>query len=135
MCLVSVTPFRLDCANKQVIVGSFVVDKKSNSNSAVKSAPGAPQPQMLNFGGPMAAASPSQGDSSESSDENGNSHLARGSGFYNNSQPLHNMQMYRQLWAGQTQQWSCIAVNNTAHWGIDVDDCSVCPTDDVDSKC
>lgn len=89
----------------QVIVGSFVVDgKKSNSNSAVKSAPAAPQPQMLNFGGPMAAASPSQGDSSESSDENGNSHLARGSGFYNNSQPLHNMQMYRQLWAGQTQQ-------------------------------
>ena len=79
--------------------------KKSKSDGAVKSVPAAPQPQMLNFGRPTAAASPSQGDSSESSDENGNSHLTRGSGYYNNaSQPLHNMQMYQPLWAGQTQQ-------------------------------
>lgn len=78
---------------------------KSNTNSAVKSAPAAPQPQMLNFGGPMAGGdSPSHGDSSESSEENGNGHLNRGPGFYNASQPIHNMQMYHHLWANQTHQ-------------------------------
>lgn len=61
---------------------------------------------MLSFGGPIATGSPpSQGESSESSDENGNSPpLNRASGFYNNAgQPLHSMQMYH-MWTGQTQQ-------------------------------
>lgn len=81
--------------------------KKSHSNNAIKSAPATAAPQMLNFGGPVAAGSPpSHGESSESSDENGNSPIVnRGPGYYNNaSQPLHNMQMYHHLWAGQTQQ-------------------------------
>ncbi|PON45355.1 PPC domain containing protein [Parasponia andersonii] len=89
----------------QVIVGSFIADgKKSHSNNAIKSAPAAPAPQMLSFGGPIAAGSPtSQGESSESSEENGNSPLNRGPGFYNNAnQPLHSMQMYHHhhMWAG-----------------------------------
>ncbi|XP_062073641.1 AT-hook motif nuclear-localized protein 13 isoform X2 [Humulus lupulus] len=96
----------------QVIVGSFIADgKKSHSNNTMKTAPGsgAPLPQMLNFGVPNTAGSPpSQGESSESSEENGNSPLNRGPGFYNNNnngQPLHSMQMYHHhLWAGQTQQ-------------------------------
>ncbi|KAL5550882.1 hypothetical protein UlMin_001058 [Ulmus minor] len=91
----------------QVIVGSFIADgvKKPNSNNVQKSAPPANQPQMLTFGGPIAAGSPpSQGESSESSDENGNSPLNRGPAFFNNAnqQQMPSMQMY-QLWA-QSQQ-------------------------------
>lgn len=71
-------------------------------NSGPSSAPG----HMLNFGAPVTGASPpSQGPSSESSDDDGSSPLNRGSGLYGNpGQPLHGMQMY-QLWStGQTQQ-------------------------------
>ncbi|KAJ4848008.1 hypothetical protein Tsubulata_009336 [Turnera subulata] len=89
----------------QVIVGSFIADgKKSNSN---KSGHMSTQPQqMLNFGAPLTIGSPpSQGASSESSDENGNSPLHRGPGIYGNAgQPLHNIQMYHPLWAGQNPQ-------------------------------
>ncbi|XP_028754285.1 AT-hook motif nuclear-localized protein 13-like [Neltuma alba] len=93
----------------QVIVGSFIADgKKSNSNIQKSGPSSAPASQMLNFGAPTTSTSPaSQGPSSESSDENdNNSDFNRGPGLYNNnSQPIHNMQMYHpQLWAGQTQQ-------------------------------
>ncbi|BBH02895.1 AT hook motif DNA-binding family protein [Prunus dulcis] len=84
----------------QVIVGSFIADGKKSNSNFLKSGPSSPPPsQMLNFGAPMTAASPSsQGASSESSDENGSSPLNRGPVLYNNaSQPIHNMQMY-QLW-------------------------------------
>ncbi|PQQ11954.1 AT-hook motif nuclear-localized protein 13-like [Prunus yedoensis var. nudiflora] len=89
----------------QVIVGSFIADGKKSNSNFLKSGPSSPPPsQMLNFGAPMTAASPSsQGASSESSDENGSSPLNRGPVLYNNaSQPIHNMQMY-QIW-GQAQQ-------------------------------
>lgn len=67
-----------------------------------------PTSNMQNFGGPgTAGSSPSQGGSSESSDENGGSPLDGGSGFYGNSAPpsMHNnnMQM-NSLWPGHTQQ-------------------------------
>lgn len=86
-------------------MGSFIADGKKSNSNFLKSGPSSPPPsQMLNFGAPMTAASPSsQGASSESSDENGSSPLNRGPVLYNNaSQPIHNMQMY-QLW-GQAQQ-------------------------------
>ncbi|XP_030533653.1 AT-hook motif nuclear-localized protein 8 isoform X1 [Rhodamnia argentea] len=93
----------------QVIVGSFLSSTKKASSSALKSdsspTPQGPQSHMLNFGATGTAVSPpSDGASGESSDENGNSPINhRPSGHYNNtSQPIHNMQMYHHLWAGQT---------------------------------
>ncbi|KAL5862497.1 hypothetical protein ACOSQ3_000011 [Xanthoceras sorbifolium] len=90
----------------QIILGSFIADgKKSNSSILQPGASSTPVPHMLSFGAPMTSSPPSQGASSESSDDNGSSPspLNR-TGLYNNaSQPLHNMQMY-QLWAGQTPQ-------------------------------
>lgn len=93
----------------QVIVGSFIADGKKQSPSISKPAPSsASTPQMLNFGAgrPGASASPpSQGASSESSDENGGSPLNRGGGFYSNATPIHNnnSQMYP-LWSAQAPQ-------------------------------
>ncbi|KAA8522064.1 hypothetical protein F0562_012622 [Nyssa sinensis] len=88
-----------DC--KGVIVGSFIADGKK-SKSAL---PSAPPPNILNFGAPVAAASPpSQGASSESSDENGSLPFSRGPGLYNNaSQPIHNMQMYSNMGWGNSR--------------------------------
>uniref|UniRef100_A0A5B7AM35 AT-hook motif nuclear-localized protein n=1 Tax=Davidia involucrata TaxID=16924 RepID=A0A5B7AM35_DAVIN len=85
----------------QVIVGSFIADGKKS-----KSGP-APPPNMLNFGAPLAVGSPpSQGASSDSSDENGSSPFNRGPGFYNNaSQPIHNMPMYSNMgWGNSTMK-------------------------------
>lgn len=91
----------------QIILGSFIADvKKSNSSILQPGASSAPIPNMLSFGAPMTSSPPSQGPSSESSDENGSSPspLNR-TGIYNpGQQPLHNMQMYQQIWASQTQQ-------------------------------
>ncbi|GMJ06043.1 hypothetical protein HRI_004273500 [Hibiscus trionum] len=92
----------------QVIVGSFIVDGKKQSSDAFKTGPSsAPTSSMLNFGAPgMTGSPPSQGGSSESSDENGGSPLNGGSGFYGNSAssiPNNNMQMY-QLWTDHSQQ-------------------------------
>ena len=88
-------------------MGSFIADgKKPNSNNLKSGPSAAPLPQMLNFGAPLTAGSPpSQGASSESSDDDGGSPINRGPGFFSNtSQPIHNMQMYHHLWAGQAQQ-------------------------------
>ncbi|PKI46891.1 hypothetical protein CRG98_032702 [Punica granatum] len=93
----------------QVIVGSFLANKKKSSSNPMKSGPSsAPQSQTLNFGAPPSMVSPSQDGSSESSDENGTggSPMARpSSGYYNEvSQPMHSMQMYHHLWAGQAHR-------------------------------
>ncbi|XAR70622.1 hypothetical protein NMG60_11027535 [Bertholletia excelsa] len=96
----------------QVIMGSFVVDKKK-PNSGPSSTPPPPQPQpsappppppnMLNFGTPVAAASRSQDPSSESSDENGSLPFSRIPIAYNSaSQPVQSMSMYSNMWTGQT---------------------------------
>lgn len=92
----------------QVIVGSFIADGKKQSQDVSKTGPSSMlTSSMLNFGAPgMTGSPPSQGGSSESSDENGGSPLNRESGFYGNSAPsIHNnnMQMY-QLWTDHTQQ-------------------------------
>ncbi|XP_057479474.1 AT-hook motif nuclear-localized protein 8-like [Actinidia eriantha] len=78
----------------QVIVGSFIADgKKSKSGQ-----PSTPMSNILNFGAPVPAASPSQGPSSDSSDDNGGSPFNRVSGPYNNtSQPVHSMSMYSNM--------------------------------------
>ncbi|KAG4134775.1 hypothetical protein ERO13_D08G177700v2 [Gossypium hirsutum] len=96
----------------QVIVGSFIADGRKQNLDVFKTVPLMPTSNMQNFGGPgTAGSSPSQGGSSESSDENGGSPLNGGSGFYSNSAPpsMHNnnMQMNSQmnsLWPGHTQQ-------------------------------
>ncbi|KAG6633645.1 hypothetical protein CIPAW_12G062600 [Carya illinoinensis] len=91
----------------QVIVGSFVVDgKKPNSNNLKSGPSSVTTQQMLNFSGPLTAAShSSQGASSDSSDEDGGSPINRDPGFYSHAgQPLHNMQPMYQIWTGQTQQ-------------------------------
>nr|KJB25331.1 hypothetical protein B456_004G186000 [Gossypium raimondii] len=96
----------------QVIVGSFIADGRKQNLDVFKTGPLMPTSNMQNFGGPgTAGSSPSQGGSSESSDENGGSPLNGGSGFYSNSAPpsMHNnnMQMNPQmnsLWPGHTQQ-------------------------------
>lgn len=90
----------------QVIVGSFIAEGRKQKSNMVNSGPSSAPGHMLNFGAPVTGASPpSQGPSSESSDDDGSSPLNRGSGLYGNpGQPLHGMQMY-QLWStGQTQQ-------------------------------
>ncbi|XWS38735.1 hypothetical protein CRYUN_Cryun19dG0155900 [Craigia yunnanensis] len=92
----------------QVIVGSFIVDGKKQNSDVFRTEPSSMlTPNMLNFGAPGTTGSPpSQGGSSESSDENGGSPLNRVSGFYSNSAPsIHNnnMQMYP-LWTGQSPQ-------------------------------
>ncbi|KAA3469227.1 AT-hook motif nuclear-localized protein 13-like [Gossypium australe] len=95
----------------QVIVGSFIADGRKQNLDVFKTGPLMPTSNMQNFGGPgTAGSSPSQGGSSESSDENGGSPLNGGSGFYSNSAPpsMHNnnMQMNSQmnsLWPGHTQ--------------------------------
>ncbi|KDP24418.1 hypothetical protein JCGZ_26547 [Jatropha curcas] len=87
----------------QVIVGSFIADgKKSSSNISKSGTSSGTLPQMLNFGAPLTTSSPpSQGASSESSDENGSSPLNRDPTIYSNAnQSIHNMPVY-QLWAGQ----------------------------------
>ena len=79
----------------QVIVGSFIADgKKSKSRQ-----PSTPVSNILNFGAPVPAASPpSQGPSSDSSDDNGGNPFNRVSGPYNNaSQPVHSMSMYSNM--------------------------------------
>ncbi|OIW10880.1 hypothetical protein TanjilG_27826 [Lupinus angustifolius] len=86
----------------QVIVGSFIAERKKSSSNNLKSGPSAPSPQMLTFGAPASPTSPtSQGPSSDSSDDNDT-----GPGLYNNAPPpIHNMPLYHHpLWAGQTQQ-------------------------------
>ncbi|MBA0689549.1 hypothetical protein Goari_007273 [Gossypium aridum] len=92
----------------QVIVGSFIADGKKQNQDVSKTGPSSMlTSSMLNFGAPgLTGSPPSQGGSSESSDENGGSPLNRGSGFYGNSAPsIHNnnMQMY-QLWTDHSQQ-------------------------------
>ncbi|KAM7254177.1 hypothetical protein ACFE04_031859 [Oxalis oulophora] len=95
----------------QVIVGSFIADKKNSSAS--KSGPSsASGSHMLNFSAPVTTASPPSGASSDSSDDNGSSPppLNRGPpGLFHNhgqvQQPtMQNMHMYHQLWAAQTPQ-------------------------------
>ncbi|XAR54823.1 hypothetical protein NMG60_11030129 [Bertholletia excelsa] len=87
----------------QVIVGSFIEDGKKS-----KSAPSSsPLSNMLNFSAPVAPASPpSQGPSSESDDENGDSPFNRGPpGPFNNAghQPVHSMPMYTNMgWPNST---------------------------------
>ncbi|XP_052209706.1 AT-hook motif nuclear-localized protein 8-like isoform X2 [Diospyros lotus] len=80
----------------QVIVGSFIADKKKPKSLSSS----APPHNMLNFNAPAAAASPS----SESSEENGSSSFNRDPVPYNNaSQPLHNMPMYSNMgWGNST---------------------------------
>ena len=91
-------------------MGSFITDGKKPSSNLQKSGPSsAPaSSQILNFGAPMTPSSPaSQGPSTESSDENGNSPFNRGPGIYGNAnQPIHSMPMYHHhpIWASQTQQ-------------------------------
>ncbi|XP_022736463.1 AT-hook motif nuclear-localized protein 13-like [Durio zibethinus] len=92
----------------QVILGSFIVDGKKQNSDVFRTEPSSLlTPNMLSFGAPGTKSSPpSQGGSSESSDENGGSPLNRGPGFYSNSAPsIHNnnMQMYP-LWTGHTPQ-------------------------------
>ncbi|KAB2070624.1 hypothetical protein ERO13_A08G157200v2 [Gossypium hirsutum] len=96
----------------QVIVGSFIADGRKQNLDVFKTGPLMPTSNMQNLGGPgTAGSSPSQGGSSESSDENGGSPLNGGAGFYSNSAPpsMHNnnVQMNSQmnsLWPGHTQQ-------------------------------
>ncbi|KAL6979852.1 hypothetical protein U1Q18_021510, partial [Sarracenia purpurea var. burkii] len=74
-----------------VIVGSFIADGKKPKSGPP---PTPPMSNVLNFGAPVAAAAspPSQGPSSDSSDENGSSPFNRVPGHYNNaSQPVHSM--------------------------------------------
>lgn len=89
----------------QVIVGSFIADGKKSKSGPLS----APMSNMLNFSEPVAAESPpSQGHSSESSDENGGSPFNRVSGPYNNaSQPVHNtMPMYSNMgWGNSMWRW------------------------------
>lgn len=90
-------------------MGSFITDgKKPNSNNLKSGPSSAPAQQMLDFGVPHTAASPSsQGASSSySSDEDGGSPINRDTGFYSHAgqPPLHNMQPIYQIWTGQTQQ-------------------------------
>lgn len=66
----------------QVIVGSFISDAKKPK---VKT-PSTPSPNIMNFGAPVTDASPpSQGASSDSSDERSDSPLNHGPGPYNNN--------------------------------------------------
>ncbi|GLT81242.1 hypothetical protein SLA2020_526360 [Shorea laevis] len=91
----------------QVIVGSFLADgKKQNSNSNVLVSAPSSLPQMLNLAAQRTSAStPSQGASSESSDENGDggSPNHRVQTLYSNAATpsIHNngMQMYPSFWA------------------------------------
>ncbi|XP_027183174.1 AT-hook motif nuclear-localized protein 10-like [Coffea eugenioides] len=82
----------------QVVVGSFIADGKKPKGSTV-----APAPGMLSFGNPVIGASPpSQGASSDSSDDNG-SPLNRSSGPYNNAQTIQNIPMYTNMgWPNST---------------------------------
>lgn len=95
----------------QVIVGSFIADgkkpkpKKLTSPSSAPSS--APVTNMLSFAGaPVGAASPSQGGSTDSSDENGSSPFDRTSGppsYGNAGQPIHSMPMYSSMgWANNS---------------------------------
>ncbi|KAL5181656.1 AT-hook motif nuclear-localized protein 13 [Glycine soja] len=96
----------------QVILGSFIADGKKSSSSNLKSGRSStPSSQMLAFGASPTPTTPtSLGPSTDSSEDNENSHFSKGpggSGLYNNnaSQPIHTMPMYQhQLWAGHTQQ-------------------------------
>nr|XP_043628153.1 AT-hook motif nuclear-localized protein 8-like [Erigeron canadensis] len=96
--LVAATPI-------QVVVGSFITDvKKPKSSSGPTSAPPA---NMLNFGGGSVpgASPPSDGPSSESSDDSGSSPLHRPSASYNNAnqQPPPQMPMYSNMgWPNNT---------------------------------
>lgn len=107
----------------QIILGSFIADAKKSSSSILQpGASSAPIPNMLSFGAPVTSSPPSQGPSSESSDDNGSSPspLNR-TGIYNpGQQPLHNMQMYQQIWASQTQQWRCFLIEGIALWIVDM---------------
>lgn len=82
----------------QVVVGSFIADGKRPKGSTA-----APAPGMLSFGNPVIGASPpSQGASSDSSDDNG-SPLNRSSGPYNNAQTIQNIPMYTNMgWPNST---------------------------------
>lgn len=78
----------------QVIVGSFVSDFKKQK---AKPPSAAPSSNILNFSAPAVgvASSPSQGASSESSEENHDSPLDNGPGPYiNAAQTIQNMSMY-----------------------------------------
>ncbi|XP_009783446.1 AT-hook motif nuclear-localized protein 10 [Nicotiana tabacum] len=80
----------------QVIVGSFIAEGKKPKSKAPSSTPPS---NMLNFGAPVTEASPpSQGASSDSSDENGNSPFHHEPGpFGNAGQPMHGMSMFANM--------------------------------------
>ncbi|XVF52371.1 hypothetical protein PTKIN_Ptkin05aG0013300 [Pterospermum kingtungense] len=89
----------------QVIVGSFIADRKKQNSDVFKTGPSSIRmPNMMNFEAPGTTDSPpSQDGSSESSDENEDNPLNRGSHFYGSSAPsIHNnnMPMYPPLWTG-----------------------------------
>ncbi|OIT28404.1 PREDICTED: AT-hook motif nuclear-localized protein 10-like [Nicotiana attenuata] len=77
----------------QVVVGSFIAEGKKPKSKAPSPTPPS---NMLNFGAPVTeASSPSQGASSDSSDENGGSPLSHEQGpFGNAAQPMHGMPTY-----------------------------------------
>ncbi|XP_071692980.1 AT-hook motif nuclear-localized protein 10-like [Rutidosis leptorrhynchoides] len=103
----------------QVIVGSFIAEVKKPK---IGLSSDAPPPNMLNFGGGGAVpgvSPPSEGVSSESSDESGSSPLHTIAGSYNNAtqhqhlhhhhqqqqqqQPMQNLPMYSNMgWPGST---------------------------------
>ncbi|KAG9134003.1 hypothetical protein Leryth_004694 [Lithospermum erythrorhizon] len=86
----------------QVIVGSFISDGKKPKTKI----PSTPSPNILNFGAPVTDASPpSQGASSDSSDERSDSPLNHGTGPYNNAGPpmQQSMPMYPNMtWPNST---------------------------------
>lgn len=95
----------------QVIVGSFIAEAKKPK---IGLSSDAPPPNMLSFGGGGAVpgiSPPSEGLSSESSDESGSSPLHRIPGSYNNAtqhqqqsqQPMQNLPMYSNMgWPSST---------------------------------
>ncbi|KAE9613731.1 hypothetical protein Lalb_Chr05g0220511 [Lupinus albus] len=89
----------------QIVVGSFIANKKESSSNAIESSRASSSvptsSQMLTFGGSVTPTIPTpQGPSSESSDENDHSSFT-GPGLYSNvTQPINNnMQMHHHpLW-------------------------------------
>ncbi|KAM0935657.1 putative AT-hook motif nuclear-localized protein [Dioscorea sansibarensis] len=76
----------------QVVVGSFIAEGKKQKSEGLNIEPSSAPPQVTGFSAPSAASPPSQGTSSESSDDSAGSPIENSGVNCNNSMhPLHNM--------------------------------------------
>ncbi|KAJ0968114.1 hypothetical protein J5N97_025031 [Dioscorea zingiberensis] len=88
----------------QVVVGSFIAEGKKHKSEPPNHEPSSAPPQVTGFSAPSAASPPSQGTSSESSDDSGSPMEHSGLNGNNSNPPVHTMTFASMPWSHPVSQ-------------------------------